>query len=56
MSHTVTLLPGDGIGPEVARAVQQMIAATGVEIDWEVIAAPPHEAAQPRASARRLSW
>lgn len=36
MAHKVTLIPGDGIGPEVARATQQIIAATGVEIEWDV--------------------
>ena len=35
MKHTITLIPGDGIGPEVSRAVQQIIAAAGVEVDWE---------------------
>jgi len=38
MKHTVTLIPGDGIGPEVCRAVMQVIAAAGVEIFWEEIA------------------
>jgi isocitrate dehydrogenase (NAD+) len=37
MKHTVTLIPGEGIGPEVARAAQQVIDAAGVAIDWEVI-------------------
>jgi len=32
----VTLIPGDGIGPEVTAAAQRVIAAAGVEIDWEV--------------------
>jgi isocitrate dehydrogenase (NAD+) len=35
MSQKVTLLPGDGIGPEVARAVQDIIRAAGVDIAWE---------------------
>lgn len=35
MSHKVTLLPGDGIGPEVALAMKKCIDATGVHIDWE---------------------
>lgn len=35
MKHTITLIPGDGIGPEVSRAVQQIIAAAGVDVDWE---------------------
>jgi len=33
--HTVTLIPGDGIGPEVSEAAVRVIAATGVKIDWE---------------------
>jgi isocitrate dehydrogenase (NAD+) len=35
MTHRVTLIPGDGIGPEVSEAVLRIIAATGVEIEWE---------------------
>src|SRR5947199_1633179 len=35
MKHRITLIPGDGIGPEVAAAVVRIIEATGVEIDWE---------------------
>ena len=34
MAIPVTLIPGDGIGPEVTFATQKVIAATGVEIDW----------------------
>src|SRR5271156_951649 len=37
MKHTITLIPGDGIGPEVSRAVKQILGAAGVEIDWEEI-------------------
>ena len=33
--HRITLIPGDGIGPEVASAVVRMIEASGVEIEWE---------------------
>lgn len=33
--HTITLIPGDGIGPEVSAAVVQIIEATGVEVNWE---------------------
>ncbi|MDP9298541.1 MAG: isocitrate/isopropylmalate family dehydrogenase [Actinomycetota bacterium] len=36
MSHRVTLIPGDGIGPEVALAARRAIGATGVDIAWEV--------------------
>ncbi len=34
MAYSVTLIPGDGIGPEVAHAVRDVIDATGVEITW----------------------
>jgi isocitrate dehydrogenase (NAD+) len=36
VSHKVTLIPGDGIGPEVAAATRRAVDATGVKIDWEV--------------------
>src|ERR1700736_1941218 len=39
MKHTITLIPGDGIGPEVSAAVKQILAAAGVEITWEEIPA-----------------
>ena len=32
----ITLLPGDGIGPEVAEAAQTVIEATGVKISWDI--------------------
>ena len=35
MAHTITLIPGDGIGPEVTAAVVRVLDATGVKIDWE---------------------
>jgi len=38
MKHTITLIPGDGIGPEVSKAVKQILGAAGVEIEWEEIA------------------
>ena len=34
-THTITLIPGDGIGPEVTNAVLRILAATGVSIEWE---------------------
>jgi isocitrate dehydrogenase (NAD+) len=34
--HTVTLIPGDGIGPSIADAAQRVIEATGVDIQWEL--------------------
>jgi len=36
MSYTVTLIPGDGTGPELAEATQRVIDATGVKISWEI--------------------
>ena len=35
MKHTITLIPGDGIGPEVASSVVRIIEALGVDITWE---------------------
>jgi isocitrate dehydrogenase (NAD+) len=35
MSHAITLIPGDGIGPEVTDAVTRILAASGVAIDWD---------------------
>jgi isocitrate dehydrogenase (NAD+) len=39
MTHTITLIPGDGIGPEVTEAVVRILKASGVSIEWE-----PHDA------------
>jgi isocitrate dehydrogenase (NAD+) len=39
MEHKITLIPGDGIGPEVSRAAKRCIEATGVKISWEVVVA-----------------
>jgi len=39
MTHTITLIPGDGIGPEVTAAVVRILDAAGVSIAWE-----PHDA------------
>jgi isocitrate dehydrogenase (NAD+) len=35
MSHVITLIPGDGIGPEVSAAVVRIFKAAGVDVDWE---------------------
>ncbi len=35
MAHRVTLIPGDGTGPELAQALETVIAATGVTIEWD---------------------
>jgi isocitrate dehydrogenase (NAD+) len=37
MRHKVTLIPGEGIGPEVASATRRILEAAGVQIDWEEI-------------------
>jgi isocitrate dehydrogenase (NAD+) len=39
MKHNVTLLPGEGIGPEVAAATQRVLDASGVQIEWETLGA-----------------
>jgi len=36
MGHRVTLIPGDGTGPEIAEATRRVVEATGVGIDWDV--------------------
>ena len=35
MKHTITLIPGDGIGPEIVAATVRVIEATGAQIEWE---------------------
>jgi len=35
MTHAITLIPGDGIGPEVTAAVVRILAASGVSIEWD---------------------
>jgi isocitrate dehydrogenase (NAD+) len=35
MAYTVTLIPGDGIGPEVVAAAVRVLSATGIDFDWE---------------------
>ncbi len=37
MTHRVTLIPGDGVGPEVSTAARRVLDATGVDFDWEVV-------------------
>jgi isocitrate dehydrogenase (NAD+) len=39
MAHTVTLIPGDGIGPEVVNATVRILEATGLKFEWERYAA-----------------
>src|SRR6202050_1185026 len=39
MAHKITLIPGDGIGPEVIQAAVRILEATGVKFEWESFAA-----------------
>ena len=45
MTHKVTLIPGEGIGPEVAAATRQIVDAAGAKIEWEEIQARAGEGA-----------
>ncbi len=36
MAHRITLIPGDGTGPELTEATRRVLEATGVEFDWDV--------------------
>ena len=36
MAHRVTLIPGDGTGPELTEATRRVLDATGVELEWDV--------------------
>lgn len=37
MTHRITLIPGDGVGPEISQATQRVIDATGAAIEWDVL-------------------
>lgn len=37
--HTITLIPGDGIGPEITHAMRRVVEAAGVDVEWEVVEA-----------------
>jgi isocitrate dehydrogenase (NAD+) len=39
VKHTITLIPGDGIGPEVTNAVVRILETAGLQVDWELHAA-----------------
>ena len=54
MTHTITLIPGDGIGPEVTDAVVRILETAGLEAEWEshaagVLALERHGATLPSA-------
>ena len=36
MSYKITLIPGDGIGPEITKAAAKVLAAANIEIEWEI--------------------
>ena len=36
MTHRITLIPGDGIGPEVAGSARGVIEAAGEDVEWDV--------------------
>ena len=36
MTRTITLIPGDGIGPEISECVTDIIDAAGLKIDWDI--------------------
>ncbi len=35
--HTITLIPGDGIGPEITTAMRRVVEAAGVDIEWQAV-------------------
>src|ERR1700739_2214524 len=39
MMHRITLIPGDGIGPEVTNATVRILDATGIKFEWETFMA-----------------
>ena len=52
MKHTITLIPGDGIGPEVTGAVVKILETAGLDVEWEsylagVLALEPHGSTLP---------
>ena len=36
MTYTITLIPGDGVGPEITEVVRQCVSAVGVSVEWDV--------------------
>jgi len=35
--HTITLIPGDGTGPEITAATKRVIEATGIDVEWDIV-------------------
>ena len=56
MAHRVTLIPGDGIGPELAEASRRVLDATGVAFEWEVVDAGKAVMAEYGPRFRPTSW
>lgn len=54
MGCRATLIPGDGIGPEVAEQALRILAATGVAIEWDTVEAG-HGFAGGRATTREMA-
>lgn len=50
----VTLIPGDGIGPEISAAVQQIFKAANVPIEWETVDVTPVRVSTTSTSTRRI--
>ena len=56
MKHTITLIPGDGIGPEVAGSVVKILETAGLDVEYVAVAPfdPPTLAAAVRVGPTRL--
>jgi isocitrate dehydrogenase (NAD+) len=55
MKHKVTLIPGEGIGPEVATATKRILQATGVQFDWEELEARTDKATEAGQSVNQAA-
>ena len=55
MTHRITLIPGDGIGPEVTRAVLRVLDAAGFDAEWEEFTRRRRGAAGARHDAARAA-
>src|SRR5579864_3538114 len=53
MKHRVTLIPGEGIGPEVATATRRILEAAGVQIEWEEISGRSGESGDPSGTPNK---
>ena len=53
MSHRITLIPGDGVGPEIALSARRIIEAAGLAVDWEECEAGAEVFRRGRAPAAR---